>query len=745
MNIPFTGNGAIFKTSILREFPFQEHLTEDTNWFSNILIKTKYKVTFQSNSPIFEYLPQTVESLIERRIRWATGHTKILFNTLSLKNLLNPEYLVLLPFYFIGALSYILIIIQALYLCSQLTGAMQLVTIMSFAPLVIFRNHILIAFSPFFYTFLFNNAHYLNVQYYFQSLILSYEMNQVLGSVLLLKIFSLIFLGLIRYKMKPKILIFLTMPFFIIIELYACFIGLINILFYKTNWDIDYFKKNKRQRAIWVILSMTLTLFVLKKVGNTIVINIRAYSAYKDVSFQEESAAKKKQIVVDDKEFIINGIAVNSHINSEKLDKISLAGFNTLRFYRRPTLYEFELLKNYNLKVIIQSGHSNWSSYRLDFPFDRLLIKRDFFDQLAVKRANSQVLFIVLGNELATWPSNLEIHKSEKSKISEELIENLNALFKDSSIKGREFSYSTPLLDKGISFKDIPIPMFNINSFSSKDWHYLRHSTIPKIQKPIVIGEYGGQVKYTNNYYPPEAIRNFIVENNVLEIENANINGKIFFAMQDTKFSPEMNQTLDPFLENESKKTGVLDINSQPKNIFWLFTYLNSKFKVLVEGEKIYLKNKTTFPLDIRKINNFSVNKRISPLGSISLSLENFKDTAEHYISYIDNNNLVQRALFRNEGYLTACKKILATNTTFSFDKKFNSPISFLHIESSKGFDKFQTEEKTIKIDLLASDEVILVGRDIALKTIIKKNEKLDGIIYHQLIPCQKGNPISNN
>jgi hypothetical protein len=743
-NVPFTGTSALFKTYILRDIPILPHLTEDTNWFMRFRRLTKKFICYQNISATYEELPTNIQNFISRRIRWATGHTQSYLQTIRMKAPFNLNYHLHGLFYIVGALIYMTLVLRAIFIFFQFEIHLQLIYILILIIAFFSRYHVVMALFPYFVLItampIFHNN-------FIQDVILIPEL-----STLVITIYILFLLLAILISGGRKLFVpfysyaFLFFPFFIVIELYASFVGLMNLQNKEQVWNIH--KKNYFLFINYLLLALTIGVSTWQNFD------------YLKASYQLINPDKPKDNkikIVGQKIFFkdkplnnIRGIAVSGSMDSKQIDRVKKAGFNTLRFYSVPQEKILQETKKAGLNIIMHTGDNNWSNLNLLHPFDYIKFQLNYLFVHQMNESFDNILFPSFGNEIELWPKELEqVGLEEGLSSSKQISIKLDGVFKKFQDSNHIFTYSTVFYDNALDFKSIPILMFNGNSFNYHNWISLQEY-IRNQNKPTLIGEWGGSVPYSelNNFYEPFFIKNFLIEKNYYALTDSSIAGAFYFALSDLKALPEMNKYTDPFKNSGSKDhyVGILDFDGKPKDAYWIFAELFSDFEVKATGNKVLLTNKTTAPIKVNSVNTHDTSVLLQPGARIFFEKSFFNKYDENIISYEKSGELITRALFHGNGYETAC-----LGTIFTSSRRYQNKIQF-DLPEGRDDRYFAIVGERNKYNIEnPNDFLILRSLDHNLSVLLQKHgTKLDIEVYghetnvslHQLIPCRRGSPF---
>lgn len=259
-NVFFTGTAAIFKEKILKENLFSNSITEDTE-LSYKLLYSNYKSAYNSQACSYEEVAPTLKSYVLRRRRWSAGHSGVFVN--NIKNIISSKTSFSFrlisffhgQFYFIPLAVFAILSVYGIHYFNQLAQSQKLAVI------------IFSLFLSFLFSYIFKSAKKINILEFIASFlwlwpqvtvlsifilhlgsfeayyyILSFPLEKELS---LWKIF-LYFIPLLTivmsiFKVKgfrrwQNIVYFITYPISMFFDIYAGFLGFIDLIFSSSKW-----------------------------------------------------------------------------------------------------------------------------------------------------------------------------------------------------------------------------------------------------------------------------------------------------------------------------------------------------------------------------------------------------------------------------------------------------------------------------------------------------------------------------
>lgn len=296
-SIYFTGTTALFRREVFDTYSFSHSLTEDT-YLSYDLLCNGYHIGYVSSVASYESVSPYISDYIARRRRWAQGHSHNFFSHLT--SIFNSSFLSLRQkiqmlmhgsFYLIPLLSFIPVIIVSIFIVLQFPSEIQKYVVLgSVLVSLIFsllqyrsvvRNLIesltasllTFPFITIFTTWILSYTHH----DIYPTLISFPYLNEVLGIYLgILSLLPLLF-GLFaqsklkQLSMRQVLVLIVSYPLILIIDLYAIILGHTDILLRNFKWKSI---SRKRVRAI----PYTTLLFILG-------ISLLIYSGYRSHFF----------------------------------------------------------------------------------------------------------------------------------------------------------------------------------------------------------------------------------------------------------------------------------------------------------------------------------------------------------------------------------------------------------------------------------------------------------------------------
>ena len=752
VNIPFTGTGALFKTKVFKDIPFEAHYTEDTHWFMKLRLNTAQFMTYQGQSAIYEYLPNSLSNFIHRRLRWATGHNQSFFTKKPWRHLFKIDHMIHGSAFTAAAFIFISLTLRSIFVLMQLNTLVQILIILLLSWAVWKKVHLLIAFIP---VFILITSSTMNISLFSvsQDILFAHEMSSLSIYIALSHFAVLIIAGIKMNLFKSRYFLPLIMaPFFIILETYASFISFFSLKSKKSTWNSYQSKKWKKLNFLIILSIIFLILapkfFLLKNFiyhSNSLFSNDISDSPY-------PIEIDGKNLYFNQKPFKIHGISVNSNVTKDDLERLSQAGFNTLRFYYIPSDRLIEQAKKFNLKVLIQPDVGNWNNLSITSLKGRLLFEINFLTADHLIKKHSNILFPIIGNEADLWPYNIHMHSLLKQIDKKKVPETLMSIFKKYNDRNYIFAYSTVYGATPLSFKNVPIPMVNTNELYFEDWEKIEKGL--KL-KPILVSEYGGRAPYTIDnklFFEPDFIKNYLIKRNHGFFSKKNLVGQFFFALKDVSFSYKMLKYSDPFLLDEENRVGVFNIKDNPKDEFWLLSDLQNKIKIQ-RGlkENFFLVNESQKAIEVTQINNSKLNLRLNNQQKIRISQSLFSKNSKNTIEFKQDNKFFKKNLFHGDGYINACPVKTSYKIKLSSERG-----SYIINLSKKDQDftliKFKRNVNLslkgyIRMRLFSPNEILLyrIPKAKKHKIEVRETDRNQIVGVENLKPCRQGSPFIAN
>ncbi len=526
-NIPFTGTSAVFKTDVFKDCFFENSITEDTDWYFRRFFsgkKTSLKIGYGAVHGTQELMAKDLRTLLSRRIRWSTGHTKA-FIDLYKKNKLShvKNYLELFHgfFFFTSAPFVLFVFLNYFFFFLQMNVTVQAAILLSTLGLPWIINYTM----PFkFFNF------YLNLLFSFIVLV---TLNLVLSGfsnlgldviisrdalVMLPGSSTVFFIGATGYTLfiisaiisvrssipnSFKIKAILFSAFYIPIEIMAALYGVINS--FKNREGKWTTLRNTKQGFFEKI---TVAVFVIGIVSSVwILMDGRGFkSFFQDlIAFREKKESKKKQIPLSLVQNL-KGIAVNSPPNEIMLERFAEIGVNSFRYYKDPGTRWINEAYDKGIYSIIQPSFSNWNHVDVRLPWSKayLLWNLSYLD--SKYKQNPAIPFMVIGNEIELWTIADE---KDENKIKNNL-EKFYKIFESIQKRLRKTSHHYAIASPFIDTKTSSVLLLpNILNTSPLYWeNKIKH--FKDSNKLIIAGEWGGF--QAPDEAPSEWIRTFRIE-----------------------------------------------------------------------------------------------------------------------------------------------------------------------------------------------------------------------------------------
>jgi hypothetical protein len=676
-SVPFTGTTAIFKKEVFNSALFGESITEDTEWyFKKIFLskKTEFYVGYDSEFGSNEIMSHDLNTLIKRRIRWSTGHTRAFFDNLRKET--NSPFDVLSTLhgihYMISVPITIWILSNFLFLFLQMNLFIQLGAVFSSLGLsVIFRRHPTISNTKpwisaiFGFFFIMGFILFLN-QFYNIGLdtvisrfglisLPGYLFFSSLGGYLFLTFFCiawLIFKKNVRFSFFIQALLFSI--FLIPVEIFTSLSGVINSFSRQTmGWNTDrVITKSLYDRVIFFILVITfITSFWVLLDGRSIV------SFFKDLSaIQNKKLVIKKKAIPFSKSSPLKGVAINAPLNEDFLKRLSEIGVNSIRFYKDPGLKWINLAQQYEINSILQPSFSNWDHVDVRLPWAKWILIWNLFYLDSKYQIHPSVPFLLIGNEIEIWAYS-DVKEEEKK---ENLRNQFFSIFKDIEKRlektNHHFTMASTIVD---STTDSQILMPNTLTTSFQYWDdYL--PSLPTHKKSTIAGEWGGF--QAPDDAPPEWLRLHRAELQWQYLEELDFVGGYFFALQDNPSQPRMKSFNDPLNNNDPEdKRGIFDEIGNPKEGYWALAYLYTPINIYKSGSHFFIENKSNFVIII--------GDRVIPPGSKIDGSEIIQNAKENLYGEFSNKKKI--LFYHPEGRLSGCQLKADSTLTMSVNEIF--------------------------------------------------------------------------
>jgi len=258
----FTGTTALFKTDILKEYGFSNSITEDT-YLSYQLILAGHRIGYISHLGSSESVSPRLVDYIARRRRWSAGHNRIAFNFFKniflSQNIDTKQRLIMLLHslvFIVPVLSVVPLIAINTFVFLQLTSSLQMYIVVSsilivfLVSLIMERKASLVAIGTIFGTFIsfpltiigFLSVMFLQGSDIYYSLISFPYLQDWLGVIVAIA-FVLPLLFAIRsnyffqsFSKKQMLVIILSYPFMVIVDMYTFLLGFGDALLKRFNW-----------------------------------------------------------------------------------------------------------------------------------------------------------------------------------------------------------------------------------------------------------------------------------------------------------------------------------------------------------------------------------------------------------------------------------------------------------------------------------------------------------------------------
>jgi hypothetical protein len=662
-SVPFTGTTAIFKKEVFDIDLFGDSITEDTEWyFKKISLpkKSEFYIGYDSQFGSCEIMSHDLNTLVKRRIRWSTGHTRAFFENRR-KGKRDRSYDILSKLhgfhYMLSIPITIWILSNFLFLFLQMNLFIQLGAVFGSLGLsVIFRRHPTISSTKpwisaiFGFFFIMGFILFLN-QFYNIGLdtvisrfgLLSlpgYLFFSSLGGSVFLIFFCiawLIFKKNVKFSMFIKALLFSI--FLIPVEIFTSLSGVINSFSKQSmGWNTDRkITKSFYDRVISIILIITfITSFWVLLDGRSIV------SFFKDVSaIQNQKVAIKKKAIPFSKSFLLKGVAINAPLNEVFLERLSEIGVNSIRFYKDPGVKWINLAQQYGINSVLQPSFSNWDHVDVRLPWAKWILIWNLFYLDSKYQDHSSVPFLLIGNEIEIWAYS--DFKEEDKK--DNLRKNFFSIFKEIEQKlentNHHFTIASTIVD---STTDSPILMPNTLTTSFQYWDdYL--PTLPTNKKSTIAGEWGGF--QAPDDAPPEWLRLHRSELQWQYLKGLEFVGGYYFALQDNPSQPRMKSFNDPLNNNDPEdKRGLFDEVGAPKEEFWALAYLYGPITIYKSGSKFIIENNSDQELHI--------GDKVIPSGSKIDGSEMIQNAKEDLYGEFSNKKKI--LVYHPEGRLSGCQ-----------------------------------------------------------------------------------------
>jgi hypothetical protein len=756
LNIPFTGTSALFKSFIMKEIPFENHLTEDTNWFMNLRLKTKYFLTYQRKSATYELLPTKLFNLIQRRMRWVTGHNKAYFDKSPLRHLSNLDHTSHGAFYLATGAIFISILLRSSFVFSQLSLFAQLFILSTVLFFSYFRVHLILALIPIIIVSLTEQVDNFFFVFYGQAqdIFFAEELFYTFLVIYLIQFFIILLTGIVcgLYR-KEYILSIMLLPLLIIIEVYVAFVGLLNFSNRDKTWNV--YKKSKVTYIHLIVSSALLILaglYSLDFMQNLYKSTPIIFGSKKSTT-NYRTNIDGRHIEYDGKPYFVRGIVINTMLNKSKMDAIIKAGFNTLRFYHMPGKKTLDLLSNYNTKIIVQAAKANWGRFRLNNTQDYYAVQSSYLEINEKMNKMENILFPVFGNEMEVWPLSLRSHLETDVLFGRihSICDRLNSLFSKYSNKSFLFGYSSIFsLCGNLDLQNIPIVMLNTNAMNLVDWTIFK-SKMNLETKPLIINEYGGRWHYFyrgKKFYEPVYMRNFLLAQHYHMFVKEHVAGLNYFAMEDGGNDPRMNEYTDPFVTKLDTIYGLLDSKGNKKEAYWLMADLQNMVKVVRIGKHNYIHNNYDKNIVIKKINTKEVFIELSALSKERIPSTLLQE--ENYVQYILDGKAYERVLFKSSGYITGCLSRLKyeikekDKNQYEITLKRKSNFEYVHLNLDIKPLHDSNLDELPKMRLLKNGSSVY-HTGINIKGFIftmKDSEKIKNLKISSIEKCRKGSPL---
>jgi cellulose synthase/poly-beta-1,6-N-acetylglucosamine synthase-like glycosyltransferase len=673
-NVPFTGTSAIFWIDVFRDCLFESSMTEDTDWYFRRTFefeKKSLRIGYAGDFGTRELMAQTLMTLISRRIRWSTGHTKS-FVDLYKKNkwsIVKSYEDFFHGIYFTTSVPFVFFVfINQMFFFLQMNPSVQIaITLASLLCSSGLRFVDNLIFSRFWINFIFSY-----IVLIFVVLVLSGFTNVGLdvivsrvslvmlpGSMLLFNLgaigfYSFLFSAMlctrktVPFSFKLKSIVFSA--FYIPIEVMTSFIGTFRSFSDRRG---HWMTSRSQRRGLYEVVTLCLLVMGLFSSFWILMDGRGAQAFFEDTTaIWSQQSYEKKQISFSPNNKI-HGIALNVPPNNEIIKRFSEIGVNAFRFYKDPGIKWINTAYQQGLVSTIQPSFSNWDHVDVRRPWSRSYLKWNLFYLDSKYRNNPAVSFIVLGNEIELWAISNEKEEHEKLKIADDFFKIFQEMQDDLVRASHYFTNASTIIDVTTSSPVLLPNMLTTSPFFWENYAGLSQTT----NKLMIAGEWGGF--QAPDDAPPDWLRSYRTELQWEFLDKAQFSGGFFFASTDNSSQPIMDSYNDPLNdENPEDRRGALDKNNQPKEIYWNLAFLYSPLRVVKKGGEFYLLNRSSkvfYDLDlgsgIPKRAQFGPNEKIVITNIILSTPEE-----DRYAEYRDSNGGIRRILyFHYPGRLTGC------------------------------------------------------------------------------------------
>lgn len=663
-SVPFTGTTAIFKKEVFYSAIFGDSITEDTEWYLKKIAHSKeneFHIGYDSCFGSREIMSHNLNTLIKRRIRWSSGHTKAFFDILKEeKKYRSLEVISTLHgiHYMLSVPITIWILTNFIFLFLQMNLFIQLGAIFSsFGLSILFRKHPTISNTKpwisalFGFFFIMGFILFLN-QFYNIGLdtviskfglisLPGYLFFSSLGGYFFLFFFFVAWFNFrknVTLSIFTKALIFSI--FLIPVEIFTSLSGVINSFSRpKTGWNTDRrITKSLYDGVISFILILTfITSFWVLLDGRSIV------SFLKDVAaIQNKKTVIKKKTIIFSKSLPLKGVAINAPINEEMLKRLSEIGVNSIRFYKDPGTQWVNLAQNYGITSILQPSFSNWDHVDVRLPWARWILVWNLFYLDSKYSNHPSVPFLVIGNEIELWAYSDNKDETKKETMRKKFFSIFKEVERQLETTDHHLTIASTIVD---ATTDSPILMPNTLTTSFQYWDdYL--PTLPTKNKSTIAGEWGGFQAPDDN--PPEWLRLHRSELQWEYLQELDFIGGYFFALQDNYSQPRMKSFNDPLNNNDPEdKRGIFDELGNTKENYWSLAYLYSPLKIYKNGNIFFIENKSNEKILIG-------NKALPPGAKIDGTEMIQKAKNDLYGA---SSNKKKILFYHPEGRLSGCQK----------------------------------------------------------------------------------------
>ena len=699
-SVPFTGTTALFFFEKIKSLPFQESITEDTNWYLEQKFKSiDFFIGYLETHGSFELMSLSWNELVKRRLRWAQGHNKAFFqhakftSPITIAKMIDwihgLHYLMAIPltlslgiyfayfFFQMGIVARFTSLILATlgsFILGKNPGFKESRFSFRFLFLMILFSMILT------WAFHFNNI-------WLSQLIETHQLIALIGTnhyslLLYASLFIFIFsyfisnIRLIPWRYFISSIIFF--PFLALTELMASFLAFAPKSFNKDkSWNTGR-KSNFVFDFLIIILIM-------------IMITLQSYQVLDHRSFQKFLADSvsyftrpkfPKKLLTFSK---IRGIALNGKPSEKLLNELAFSGARELRFYNDPGSDWIQRASESGFKVVIQPDFASWDGIDVRNESSRKFLSMNIATLDAKYRENNNVLFLALGNEidLAFFIRDpIESH-DEKFKY---FFTFFNKIFEDLDFTAHVLTVASPYVDRS---NNTNLLMINTLNLDLRFW--TNDLANPPQNKILVAGEWGGFK--ASKELPSDWLRGYRVENQWGNITSNGNRGGFFFAAQDNPWQLAIDHFKDPFSVEPDDLRGMLDINGLRKEIFWTIAYLYSPLKFIKVGENVALVNNGNEKLEHILLSHLSNDPiDLSPGERHFFSKSKFNPSLEYEASFnLPGEKLIRKNIvFHAQGRLTGCLKPIYKNPhNLTFDLK-NLKSSDILIAEFKDYKKIK-------------------------------------------------------